>query len=68
MIDDPWVIWSFEHDAWWGPHGWGYVSSLAQAGRYTEAQAREIEARANIVHRHECALSLADAEEHGVPI
>jgi hypothetical protein len=67
MTEQPWVIWSFEHDAWWAPQEWGYVQTLAAAGRYTEARARQIEAHANIVHRHERALSLADAERDGVP-
>lgn len=60
---DAWVVWSFEHDAWWGPARWGYVRELAQAGRYSEAEAREIEARANryVATPHEKALSLADA-------
>ena len=59
---EPWVIWSFEHDAWWAPDEWGYVVTLAQAGRYTEARARAIEARANIVRQNERALSLQEAE------
>ena len=42
-----WVIWSEEHGAWWGPGRSGYVTSLERAGRYTEAQALEIEAKAN---------------------
>jgi hypothetical protein len=65
--ENAWVIWSFEHDAWWAPHECGYVLELDQAGRYTEARAKVIEARANIVHRHEVALSLADALAHGIP-
>jgi hypothetical protein len=55
---EPWVIWSFEHDAWWAPGRCGYVLDLAQAGRYTEPEARDIETRANIVERNEWAMSL----------
>lgn len=44
---DEYLIWSEEHGAWWRPGGHGYTSSLAQAGRFTEAKAREISASAN---------------------
>ena len=64
---EPWVIWSFEHDAWWAPGRCGYVLELAQAGRYTEAEARDIEADANFVRQNEVALSLAHAETQGHP-
>jgi len=43
-----WVIWSEEHRAWWGVGRWGYVPQLTYAGRFTEAEAREIVERANI--------------------
>jgi hypothetical protein len=62
MNEREWVIWSFEHDAWWGPGEWGYVRELAAAGRYTEMRARKIVADANIVHHHECAMPLTTAE------
>lgn len=42
-----WVIWSEEHEAWWGPGERGYVRSLFEAGRYTEERARAIERNAN---------------------
>lgn len=42
-----WVVWSYEHDAWWAPNRCGYTKSLTSAGIYTEAEAREIEADAN---------------------
>ena len=67
VLPEPWVIWSFEHDAWWAPHERGYVLELAQAGRYTKARALEIEAHANVVRPNELALSLAHAETHGHP-
>lgn len=59
---EPWVVWSFEHDAWWAPNEHGYVQQLAAAGRYTEAQAVEIERMAN-KHgpENEKAMSLASA-------
>lgn len=31
--DALWLIWSYEHDAWWKPGGFGYTSTLAEAGR-----------------------------------
>jgi hypothetical protein len=42
-----WVIWSEEHRGWWGPNSCGYTRQLSAAGRYNEAQAKEIVARAN---------------------
>lgn len=64
---EPWVIWSFEHDAWWAPGRCGYVLELAQAGRYTEAEARDIEAHANIIRQNEVALSLPEAQMQCAP-
>ena len=62
-----WVVWSFEHAAWWGPDHRGYVRELAQAGRYSELQALRIEHDANLAVPHELAMSLADAERRGPP-
>jgi len=45
--EQPWVIWSFEHNAWWGPDRCGYVSDLADAGRYSHAEVDEIVGAAN---------------------
>src|SRR6185437_4715576 len=36
------LIWSHEHGAWWRPNRLGYTPVAALAGRYTEAEAREI--------------------------
>lgn len=60
---DPWVIWSFEHEGWWRPGGWGYTPQLAEAGHYTEGEARAIEADANRYSTmvHEQAMSLNTA-------
>lgn len=44
----PWVIWSYEHDSWWAPMGIGYRTDLLLAGVYTEAEAKKIEASANM--------------------
>jgi hypothetical protein len=62
-FSDLWVVWSFEHDGWWRPGGWGYTPLLKEAGRYTEAEARTIEANANQHHkiRQEIALPLSEA-------
>lgn len=61
MTAEPWVIWSFEHGAWWAPAECGYVEALDDAGIYTEARARAIEADANIVTINELALPLDEA-------
>jgi hypothetical protein len=36
------LIWSAEHEGWWGPDGLGYVCSVAEAGRYSRDEAMEI--------------------------
>jgi hypothetical protein len=41
------LIWSNEHSAWWRLKRIGYTLIIGDAGRYSEAEAREICARAN---------------------
>jgi hypothetical protein len=59
--EDRWLIWSYEHDAWWRPGSWGYTRELAEAGRYSAAEAERIVARANVVTVNEQAIPLAEA-------
>lgn len=33
-MDDPYLIWSHEHSAWWKPGARGYTNSPALAGRF----------------------------------
>jgi transposase InsO family protein len=40
------LIWSNEHQAWWGPGRCGYVRSMLAAGKYTRAEAIDICKRA----------------------
>jgi len=44
MASKPWLIWSNEHKAWWGPNRGGYYArdAVALAGRYSTAEALEI--------------------------
>lgn len=41
------LIWSFEHKAWWRPGEWGYTTDITQAGRFTFASASVIVTNAN---------------------
>ena len=34
-----WLVWSNEHQAWWGPNRSGYFIDINSAGRYTLAEA-----------------------------
>lgn len=43
-----WMIWSWEHMAWWKPMSWGYTTEKAEAGLYTRAEAQRIVDNANI--------------------
>jgi hypothetical protein len=42
MIEEHYLIWSFERDAWWRPARSGYTKELAAAGRYSPREARDI--------------------------
>jgi hypothetical protein len=41
------LIWSFEHNAWWGLDECGYIENIAKAGRYSLAAAERICLAAN---------------------
>jgi hypothetical protein len=43
-----WLVWSIEHQAWWGPNWAGYVEKRSEAGRYTYSEAKDIVATANM--------------------
>ena len=43
-----WLIWSYEHDAWWGTNNRGYTKDLESAGRYTKREAARICCSANL--------------------
>lgn len=48
MSVDNYVIWSSEHDAWWGPNHHGYVRQVGDAGVYSRAEAEAIRDQAYI--------------------
>ena len=56
-MDDQWLVWSNEHDAWWGPRWHGYFTNILAAGVYTKAEADEIVRNTD---RRETAHRLAD--------
>lgn len=43
---DAYLVWSYEHDAWWGQSRFGYTRNITLAGRYSKAEADEIVADA----------------------
>lgn len=43
-----WIIWSNEHNAWWGADHKGYVAERKVAGRYSYDEALKIVKGANI--------------------
>jgi hypothetical protein len=59
------VIWSFEHDQWWGPGHAGYTPNLEAAGRYTALEAGEIVTAS--VMGEEVALLYETAQMYGRP-
>ena len=66
MGEQLFVIWSWEHQAWWGPSHSGYTEQLAQAGRYTFDEAADITV-GHIPAGEEIAVLLAEAEQRGKP-
>lgn len=42
------LIWSIEHNAWWGMGSNGYTVIRSQAGKYTHDEAAEIIRNANV--------------------
>lgn len=60
MMREPrdYLIWSIEHGMWWRPNRAGYTIRVAEAGRYTLAEATEIVDDANGEGRlcHECII------------
>lgn len=42
------MIWSFEHNAWWGPNRHGYVEDKRAAGAYSTEEARQLVMGANL--------------------
>jgi hypothetical protein len=45
-MPDEYLIWSIEHQAWWGPGENGYVTNVDDAGVYSRKRAVDICKRA----------------------
>lgn len=58
------LIWSHEHTMWWGPNERGYVTDVADAGRYTQEQAIEFVID-HVPSGEEVAVPEVTAQEHG---
>ena len=59
------VIWSFDHQAWWAPNRLGYTRRLEDAGRYSKIDAGEIVTSS--VWCDEVAMLVTVAEQNGHP-
>lgn len=60
------IIWSIEHNAWWGKNRKGYEKGRRNAGRYSFAEALEIMNSANIgLHDvpNEAIIKIAESEK-----
>ena len=53
------LIWSIEHQAWWGPDHCGYTRDRAAAGHYTHDEANDILEDANVNGVNECLIPIA---------
>lgn len=57
-----WLVWSYEHRAWWRSNRNGYCTEFWGAGCYSEDEAKKIERDANYHgERNEKAIPLKDA-------
>jgi hypothetical protein len=54
------LVWSRKRAAWWGPNCRGYTTDRTQAGRYTEAEAREIERQSSYGPEHLRSVAVED--------
>ena len=43
--ENAWLVWSYKHQAWWGPDRSGYTVSISHAGVYSEEDALAIQER-----------------------
>ena len=59
------LIWSFEHNAWWRPNECGYTENIDEAGRYEPEDAKRIVA--NSILCEEIAILESVAVELGSP-
>ncbi len=59
------VVWSFEHEAWWGPDHCGYTRELQEAGRYTLEEAGDIVAKSIMLD--ELTMLECVAKDRGPP-
>ena len=61
------LIWSFEHRAWWGPGRVGYTTATHRAGIYTAEEANEIcnEANRSAIEDGAGTLTEPDRSRHG---
>jgi hypothetical protein len=66
MMERDYVIWSFEHRAWWRPAKCGYTEQFAEAGRYSKDDADAIVVKANryVKWPHEQAMLLSTAQAY----
>ena len=46
-MTEVYMIWSFEHGAWWGPNSNGFTRIPMDAGQYSRSDAYKICARRN---------------------
>jgi hypothetical protein len=63
MKEQKYRIWSFEHNAWWGPDFDGYRSDIKYAGLYSKRWAEKICNRANMRGEINEEMRLVEDEE-----
>jgi len=54
------LVWSFEHNAWWKTGRRGYTTNIADAGKYSIEEAEKICSQANITGINESILPVTN--------
>ena len=66
MNTNTFVVWSWEHRAWWRADRKGYTESLNEAGHYTFDEAADITV-GHIPAGEEIAMLYEEAKQRGQP-
>jgi hypothetical protein len=62
-----WLIFSFDHMAWWRPDSAGYTGKVAEAGHYTATEYCRIAERSDPREKPKMPIHISNATDDGWP-